>query len=129
MTTDDSLKGSKSILLVEDQKQIAKVIGRMLESGGYAHHHAENGQAAIELLKKGLEPDLILLDIVMPVMDGYELLDELQGDTGLRHIPTVMLSAREDATSVMKAMKMGAVQYCTKPIHADELLQTIAKYV
>lgn len=117
---------TKTILVVEDQRQIAFFIGRVLEQSGYLCEHANNGQEALDSLRGGLRPDMILLDIVMPVMDGFGLLDELHKEDDLKDIPTVMLSSLDSASNVMKAMKKGAMHYCTKPIDKDDLLATIA---
>jgi len=116
---------TKTILLVEDQEVIAMLIGRLVNDAGYQHAHAENGQVALGLLKGGLRPDLILLDVVMPEMDGYEFLEELNRDDSLRATPVVMLTALNNANDVLKAVKRGAMDYCTKPVDPDDLLATI----
>jgi CheY-like chemotaxis protein len=126
---DNFNNNSTTILVVEDQSQVAFLIGAVLDKAGYSHNHVANGQEAIKLLKDGLKADLILLDIVMPVMDGYEVLDALKADETFKDIPVVMLSGLEDATDVMKAVKKGALDYCTKPIDPDDLLSTLARFI
>jgi two-component system sensor histidine kinase ChiS len=115
----------KSILLIEDQKSIAKMVARMVGDAGYEHKHALNGHEAMELLQTGYRPDLILLDIIMPVMGGYEFLDELNKDSAMKGIPVVMMTGRDEATDVVKAVKRGAVDYITKPFEPEYLLQRI----
>ncbi len=115
----------KNILLVEDQKSIAKMVARMVGGAGYEYRHALNGHEAMDLLQGGYRPDLILLDIIMPVMGGYEFLDELNKDVGMKGIPVVMMTGRDDAIDVLKAVKRGAVDYITKPFEPEYLLERI----
>jgi two-component system sensor histidine kinase ChiS len=115
----------KSILLIEDQKSIAKMVTRLVGDAGYENKHARNGQEALELLQEGYRPDLILLDIIMPVMGGYEFLDEFNKDSAMKGIPVVMMTGRDEATDVVKAVKRGAVDYITKPFEPDYLLARI----
>lgn len=126
---DKNSNNPKTVLIVEDQSQIAFLIGAILEKAGYNHDHATNGQEAMNLLTGGYEADLILLDIVMPVMDGYEFLDAIKADQSLKDTPVVVLSGLEDAADVMKAVKKGALDYCTKPIDPDDLLTTLARFI
>ncbi|KAG5192516.1 hypothetical protein JKP88DRAFT_292802 [Tribonema minus] len=85
-----------TILVVDDSNISSKLAVRKLASLGHRTVHADNGLNALEMLRSGQEVDLVLLDIVMPVMDGVELLTILQADEALRHIPVVMLSGLED---------------------------------
>lgn len=124
---NDTSNNSTNILVVEDQKQIAFLIGCILNKYGYQHKHALNGQEALQLLLDGFTPELILLDIMMPVMGGYEFLDEVKSVESLNSIPVVILSALDDAHDVAKAVKKGAVDYCTKPIDPNDLLTTIRR--
>lgn len=118
-------ESSKHILVVEDQEIIAMVAGQLLKRAGYQYRHAANGKEALDLLQGGFRPDLILLDVVMPVMDGYQFLDAINADDSLKDIPVIMLTALDNATDVMKAVKRGAVDYCTKPIEPADLLAAV----
>ncbi len=116
-----------TVLIVEDQESNAILLGKLVEKAGYQHRYAENGKMALDMLHEGLRPDLILLDIVMPVMNGYEFLDACHSDQDLRTIPVIMLTALDDASDVLKAVKKGATDYCTKPIDPNDLLTTIKR--
>jgi len=116
-----------TILLVEDQEETAMLISFYMENWGYAFRHAANGQQALEMLQEGFAPSLILLDIMMPVMDGYQFLERLQEDEALQQIPVVMLTGLDEARDVLKAVKRGAIDYCTKPIEPDDLQATIQR--
>jgi len=92
------------------------LLGRSLEQEGHAVAFAEHGREALELLRE--RPfDVLLLDVLMPELDGYHVLEELQSDVHLRDIPVVMTSALDELDSVVKCVKMGAEDYLTKPIN------------
>lgn len=120
---------TKSILLVEDQDIIAQTVIMALNVAGYHCEHAANGMRALSMLEEGLAPDLIILDIMMPVMDGFTLLEELRKKPGMQDIPVIMLTALNDAADVMKTLKAGAVDYHTKPIDVEALLESVGRFV
>lgn len=117
----------KTILLVEDKQTIATTVSMVLNDAGYHVEHCLNGRVAIEQLASGFNPDLILLDVMMPVMDGYSALDAIKSSAPTSDIPVVMLTSLGDASDVMRALKSGAVDYCTKPIEPEDLLATIVR--
>lgn len=118
---------SKIILVVEDQESNAILISHLLKKAGYQTVLATNGQEALGKLKEGLHPVLILLDVIMPVMDGYEFLDAKHDDEELQEIPVIMLTGLGHAQDILKALKLGARDYCTKPINPDDLLATVKR--
>ena len=126
---DGNNNNSKTILVVEDQETISLLIGHLLRKAGYAYECAVNGQEALERLKEGFRPSLILLDVVMPVMDGYEFLDAMHEDAAISDIPVVMLTSLDHAQDVIRALKLGANDYCTKPIEPEDLLATVRRVV
>jgi phosphoserine phosphatase RsbU/P len=103
-----------SILLVDDNESNRDMLSRQLERQGYSISLAENGQQALESLRTG-QFDLILLDIIMPGMDGYEVLEYLKSDKDLRHIPVIMISALDEMESVIRCIEIGAEDYLPKP--------------
>ena len=112
------------LLVVEDNPDLQDYISLIL-SEKYSVASAENGRAALKLIEAGQRPALILSDLMMPVMDGYQLLERLKGDDTTRHIPVVMLTARADARDKMKALRIGVDDYLIKPFDEDELLVRI----
>lgn len=117
---------SKKIVLAEDEPQIARLIEFKLKKEGYSVTWKENGEEALKAIKAD-KPDLILLDIMMPVMDGYEVLRRLKEDENLKSIPVVMLTARAQEKDVVKGIDMGAEDYITKPFHPAELLARVKR--
>jgi pimeloyl-ACP methyl ester carboxylesterase/DNA-binding response OmpR family regulator len=102
------------ILLVDDHPLNRDMLGRRLERLGYYVAQAEHGRAALELL--GTTPfDLILLDIMMPELDGYAVLKALRADPERRHIPVIVLSALDDMSSIVRGIELGADDYLPKP--------------
>jgi adenylate cyclase len=103
-----------SVLVVEDDALNRKLLAKRLERQGHRVSVAADGRTGLDLLRS--EPfDIVLLDIVMPEMDGFELLEEIQADERLRPIPVVMISALEDMDSVVRCVEMGADDYLPKP--------------
>jgi adenylate cyclase len=100
--------------VVEDDAMNRMVLRRSLEQEGHAVRAAADGRAGLELLRA--EPfDVVLLDVVMPEMDGFQLLELIRSDEGLRQIPVIMISALEDMESVVRCIEMGAEDYLPKP--------------
>ncbi|TET43677.1 response regulator [Candidatus Aerophobetes bacterium] len=117
---------TKRIVLAEDEPQIAKLVEFKLKKEGYQVTWKENGEEALEAIKRE-RPDLILLDIMMPVMDGYEVLRQIKEDEKLRDIPVIMLTARAQERDVVKGIDSGAEDYITKPFHPAELLVRVKR--
>ena len=104
-----------TILLVDDNKDVRELLAARLQRRGYRVKTAVNGRHALEIVQQ-IPIDLILLDIMMPEMNGYETLEKLQADPDWRHIPVVVLSALDDMNSVVKCIELGADDYLFKPI-------------
>jgi DNA-binding response OmpR family regulator len=114
----------KSILLIEDNDEIRENTAEMLELAGYRVYTAENGKIGVE---KALEtkPDLVICDIMMPVMDGYGVLQIFMHNPELSIIPFMFLTAKTERTDIRKGMEMGADDYLTKPFSEAELLSAV----
>jgi signal transduction histidine kinase/CheY-like chemotaxis protein len=113
------------VMVVDDDDDTRGGIAELLESQGYKVATASNGAEALELLRKGLRPRLILLDLIMPVMDGEALCEACHGDPALSWIPVLILSA--DTASAVRLTRRGASGFLPKPVRAEELLQTIER--
>jgi adenylate cyclase len=104
------------ILVVDDNKMNRLLLARGLEQQGHHVSFAENGRQALEMLRGGCF-DLVLLDVLMPEMDGYQVLSELTGDRELKNVPVIMVSAVGELESVVKCIELGAEDYLPKPIN------------
>lgn len=114
----------KTILVIEDEKPVLTNIVEILESGGFQAIGAENGADGIQLAKER-NPDLILCDIMMPVMDGHGVLSELRSEPATATIPFIFLTAKADKTDLREGMNLGADDYLTKPFRRKELLMAV----
>jgi adenylate cyclase len=103
-----------SLLIVDDNEMNRDMLSRRLERQGYTVHEAENGREALEILK-ARKFDLVLLDVIMPGMNGFETLRAIIADKNLRHIPVIMLSALDEIDNVVRCIEIGAEDYITKP--------------
>jgi len=113
-----------SILVVDDQPINVQLLKRKLEREGIRVTAAYNGLEALDLTKKVM-PDLILLDVMMPDMDGIEVCQRLQADEATRGIPVIFITARTTKESKLEGLGVGAVDYITKPIDLDETLARV----
>jgi DNA-binding response OmpR family regulator len=114
------------ILLVEDEKNIILGVTICLRSAGHEVEVAEDG---VEALKKIMndKPDLVLLDLVMPRLNGLDALKTMKENEETRHIPVIVLSARAQEEDIRRAMDLGADDYMAKPFRPVELLEEIEK--
>ncbi len=106
------------VLLVDDNTANLQVLRETLDGLGYKLLIAKNGKSALEIVRKA-HPDLVLLDIMMPEMDGYEVCRRLKSAEETRHIPVIFLTAMADAEDEAKGLALGAVDYITKPINPE----------
>ncbi len=114
----------KKILIIEDDLAIQQVIIDVLENEGYKIFTAQNGKIGLDLAKE-IKPDLIICDVMMPVMDGYEVISTLLKDKENSLIPFIFLSARVEKDNVRHGMYLGADDYLTKPFKINELLNAV----
>ena len=111
-----TLNDSGHLLVVDDNKVNRILLARGLEQDGHQVETAENGKEALEMLRRG-SYDLVLLDIEMPEMDGYQVLEVCLQDTELRNLPIIMTSSLDEIDSVVKCVELGAEDYLNKPIN------------
>ncbi|SDG68869.1 diguanylate cyclase [Desulfosporosinus hippei] len=112
---------SKKVLVVDDNKNNIRLFVDILEEEGYTVFTAENGLTVLELTYI-VQPDVILLDIMMPEMDGFKVCEQLKRDNETQDIPVIMITAKRDSNDLHKAFELGAFDYIKKPINEIELL-------
>ncbi|MDQ2100267.1 MAG: adenylate/guanylate cyclase domain-containing protein [Tychonema bourrellyi B0820] len=111
------MKGDESSVLVVDDNEVNRdLLARRLQRQGHVVTAAEDGLQALELMRS-LPFDLVLLDIMMPHMNGYQVLENLKADERLRHIPVIMISAVDDIDSIVRCIELGAEDYLSKPFN------------
>jgi CheY-like chemotaxis protein len=105
---------SGAMLVVDDELLNRILLATSLEEEGYAVETADDGQLALELLRER-RFDVVLLDLLMPEMDGYQVLEQMKATPTLRHIPVIVISALDELESVVRCIEMGATDYLPKP--------------
>ncbi len=108
------------VLVVDDDEDNLALLGKLVESAGYEAVLATSGPEALEFVAHD-RPDLVLLDVMMPGMDGYAVCHELKLDQTMREVPVLFLTAKAEPDDISRGFGAGAVDYITKPFHAAEL--------
>ena len=116
----------KTICLVDDEKGVLEELGLWLQEFGYRVKAFNNGFDALKAVVES-PPDLILLDLMMPGIDGFEVLRELKRNQKTCNIPVVLLTARPESEAIMKAQQLRAADYVIKPFNPDELLSVVER--
>ncbi len=115
----------KKVLVVDDSATERHVLGDMLGKKGYQVVFAENGEQGMAMSKTEA-PDLILMDVVMPGLNGFQATRGIAQDDATKHIPIILCTTKGQETDKLWGMRQGAKDYVTKPVNADELLSKIA---
>src|SRR4029450_9068607 len=112
------------ILVIEDEPANIQTLSTLLKERGYQINIATNGRQALEVLQR-IRPDLILLDIMMPEMDGFETCRRIKASTACGEIPIIFLTAKTDTADIVRGFELGAVDYVAKPFNTHELLARV----
>ena len=118
----------KKILIVDDEQDIVESVKFMLEANDYTCYCAYNGEDGLRLAKE-LVPDLMILDVMMPKLNGYKISRLLKFDNKYKNIPILMVTARSQEEDKLIGEETGANEYITKPFEMDELVNKVNKYL
>ena len=119
---------TQKILIIDDEKDIVETLQFTLEVEGYQCQTAFDGEEGLRLAKE-ISPDLIILDVMMPKMNGYKICRLLKYDNAYKNIPIIMLTARSQAEDKSIGEETGANEYLTKPFELDEVLEKVKNYL
>jgi DNA-binding response OmpR family regulator len=117
---------AKKILVVDDEPEIVSILKFRLSSWGYEPLSSLNGEEALKVAE-AMKPDLILLDVMMPGMSGFEVLKKLKAQDSTKGIPVIMVTVAAARAEIERGLKEGAAYYLTKPYDAPELLERVKK--
>lgn len=117
------------ILVVEDDEQSRMFLTSFLKKTGYQVNEAETGVVALKKLEEGRQPDLFLVDVMMPEMDGFELIQKIREKNELKDTPIIMTTALDDAKHIKEAISAGANAYIVKPINIQRLRSKISEFL
>lgn len=118
----------KKILIVEDEESLLKLESILLTSKGYEVRGVANGRAALDAVAEE-QPDLVLLDIMLPEIDGFEVCQRIKENAATAHIPVVMLTAKKSREDMARGEKVGADWYITKPFKSTMVIETIQRFL
>ena len=124
---DDATRREK-VLLVDDVAGNLTLLTELIEPRGFEILAASDGTTALRIAARA-QPDLILLDVLMPEMDGIETCRRLKSDPGTRDIPVIFITGRGDGASVVEGFRVGGVDYIVKPFENDEVLSRISTHL
>ena len=120
---------AKNILIVEDDEFLRALMSKKLSSAGFNVSAATDGEKAIEKIKEEM-PDLVLLDLILPSIDGFEVLSKVKQDNETKKIPVIILSNLGQKEEIEKGLKLGAVDYLIKAqFTTEEILEKIKKFI
>ncbi|MBU1356323.1 MAG: response regulator [Candidatus Edwardsbacteria bacterium] len=119
---------AKKIMVVDDEPYIARVIKFKLEQEGYTVISANDGQSGLQKIKEE-KPDMVLLDVMMPGLSGYEVCQKIREDAELAGIPVVILTAKGQERDREQGLTMGASDYITKPFSPNRLLELVKSMI
>ena len=119
-------QGKRTVMIVDDSPTVRKILSMTLERAGYGVVSAADGEAALDTLANAV-PDLILLDISMPKLDGYEVCKRVKADARTAHVPVVMLSGKDAFFDKVKGRMAGATEYLTKPFATPAVLAAVGR--
>ena len=128
MALSEEILSSKTILIVDDKTNNLQLLSKYLQKANYRTLIAQDGEKAIKTVKS-LKPDLIILDIMMPKMDGFDVCRCLKADSETQDIPIIFMTALAETMDKVKGLKLGAVDYMTKPFNEHELLARIKTHL
>ena len=116
----------REIFIVEDEEDLINILGTVLKDEGYNVTKASSAEEAL-LLCRTVRPDLIISDIKMGKMDGFDLLEQIKADASVKNTPFMVLTSLDESRSRKKGLQLGAAAYMTKPFDIDDLLKLILK--
>lgn len=118
----------KRILIVEDEESLLKLESILLTSKGYEVQGVANGRAALDAIAVA-PPDLVLLDIMLPEIDGFEVCQQIKQNSATAHIPVIMLTAKKSREDMARGERVGADWYITKPFKSAMVIETIQRFL
>jgi DNA-binding response OmpR family regulator len=121
--------GNQRLLIVEDDVHMAYLLGYLAEKERFAVEQVADGRKALERIERGDAVDLVLLDVMLPYMDGFEILEKLRAHEAWKKTPVIILTSRTREHDAVRALSLGADDYLTKPFSPAELVARIRRRI
>jgi len=128
MASTNKSPRQETVIIIDDNTTNCELCQMCLELEQFRVHIAENGEYGLQIVRQ-IIPDVILLDIMMPVMDGFQILEKIKSDPATADIPVLVHSVRNETPAVVKALQMGANDFLKKPFDVDELIARVRKLI
>jgi two-component system, OmpR family, alkaline phosphatase synthesis response regulator PhoP len=125
----NKLTKNNSVMIVEDDAIVARLLGHTLTQRGFLVNLANDGKMAFDTVVNQPPPSLVLLDIILPFFDGFEVLAKIRSQKTWKDVPIIMLTSKTQEPSVVRAFNAGADDYITKPFQIEELMARIRRLV
>jgi two-component system, OmpR family, alkaline phosphatase synthesis response regulator PhoP len=119
---------NQAIMIIEDDRIISGLLHHILVRRGYQVHIAADGRAASEMLERITPPQLVLLDVMLPFMDGFELLEQIRAKPDWSAVPIIMLTSKAQEKNIVRALEAGANDYVVKPFQPEELVARVRRF-
>jgi DNA-binding response OmpR family regulator len=124
---DDANNGHRSILVVEDDREFNELVGAYAQIAGFEYRSALDGTSALREAHARL-PAAVVLDLMLPDIDGFEVCKQLKNEPDTRRVPVIMLTAMVDEASRQRGRECGAIEYLTKPFDPDRLMAALERH-
>ncbi|HEX8195954.1 MAG TPA: response regulator [Pyrinomonadaceae bacterium] len=118
-----------AVLVIEDDRIISSLLQHILSRRGYKVHTATDGRSAAAMLEEIEPPQLILLDVMLPFIDGFELLEQIRSKPEWSEVPVIMLTSKGQEKNIVRALEGGADDYIVKPFQPEELVARVRRFV
>lgn len=128
MSNSDT-RAAKAVLLVEDDRIVAAMVKHLLARQGYEIHSADDGRAAAAMIDEISAPQLVILDVMLPFIDGFELISHIKSKPAWRAVPIMMLTSKTQERNVVRALEAGADDYIVKPFQPQELIARVRRFI
>ncbi len=116
-----------SLLLMEDEEDVVMILHFFLEREGFAVTVARDGREAEKMIREAAPPEIVIMDVMLPYVDGFQLIAQLRGAVGWRDVPVLMLTAKSEERDIVRGLNAGANDYLAKPFKTKELLARIRR--
>lgn len=126
---DPTKEVSSNIVVVEDDNIVSTMLKHLLERRGFSIEIASDGRRASEIVENEMPPALVILDVMLPFVDGFELIRKIRSNEKWKAVPIVMLTAKTRETDIVRALEAGADDYVSKPFQPQELIARVKRFV
>ncbi|MCI0433864.1 MAG: response regulator [Gemmatimonadetes bacterium] len=120
---------TRTILVIEDDRIVLRLLDHMFTRRGYRVSVAADGREACSLIEEGEPPSLVLLDVMLPYLDGFEVIRRIRERPDWKDVPIIMLTAKAQERNVVRALDAGASDYVVKPFKPEELIARVRRFV